>query len=95
MTGRRDVDGTVCPAEAALKAGNRDEGIRLTAEELTRDPDAPARVYQNFTAMLIRHQMYEQAEHWAQLATDRYPATWTCGTSWASPCAGWAVTPTA
>jgi protein O-GlcNAc transferase len=61
------------PAEAALKAGNRDEGIRLTAEELTRDPDAPTRVYQNFTALLIRHQMYEQAEHWARIATDRHP----------------------
>lgn len=61
------------PAEAALKAGNRDEGIRLTAEQLTLDPNVPARVYQNFTALLIRHKLYDQAEHWAKLALDRYP----------------------
>ncbi|WP_421934545.1 tetratricopeptide repeat protein [Phenylobacterium sp.] len=61
------------PAEAALKAGNRDEGIRLTAEELAREPDAPLRVYQNFTAMLIRQKLYDQAQHWAEVATSRYP----------------------
>ncbi|MBP7817879.1 MAG: tetratricopeptide repeat protein, partial [Phenylobacterium sp.] len=61
------------PAEAAFKAGNRDEGIRLTAEQLTLDPNVPARVYQNFTALLIRHKLYDQAEQWAKLALDRYP----------------------
>lgn len=61
------------PAEAAFKVGDRDEGIRLTVEQLTLDPNVPSRVYQNFTALLVRHKLYEQAEHWARLATDRYP----------------------
>ena len=61
------------PAEAAFKAGDRDEGIRLTVEQLTLDPNVPARIYQNFTALLIRHKFYEQAEHWARLATGLYP----------------------
>lgn len=60
-------------AEAALKAGDREEGIRLTAEELSRDPDAPLRVYKNFASLLLRYQRYEEAEAWARVATEKYP----------------------
>ncbi|MCA3712762.1 MAG: hypothetical protein IOB86_10010, partial [Phenylobacterium sp.] len=41
-------------AEAAFQAGRRDEGKRLTAEQLEADPDAPAGVYRNLGAILIR-----------------------------------------
>lgn len=52
-------------AEAALKAGDTDEGIRLISAELERDPKAPAHIYRNFASMLFRHKQYEQLETWA------------------------------
>ncbi len=61
------------PAEAAIRAGDLDEGIRLTAEELSRDPGAPLRVYKNFVSLLIRHQRYSDAETWSRIATSQYP----------------------
>ncbi|MDO8322604.1 MAG: hypothetical protein Q7T23_06645, partial [Phenylobacterium sp.] len=61
------------PAEAAFKAGDRAEGIRLTAEQLTLDPNVSPRIYQNFTAVLIRGKLYDQAEHWARVATEHHP----------------------
>lgn len=60
-------------AETALRAGELDEAIRLTTEELVREPDAPLRVYKNFVSLLVRHQRYEEAEAWARGATGRYP----------------------
>ena len=61
------------PAEAAFRAGDRAEGIRLTAEQLTLDPNVAPRIYQNFTAVLIRGKLYDQAEHWARVATEHHP----------------------
>ncbi|MFD3265133.1 O-linked N-acetylglucosamine transferase, SPINDLY family protein [Phenylobacterium ferrooxidans] len=61
------------PAEAAFRAGDRAEGIRLTAEQLTLDPNVSPRIYQNFTAVLIRGKLYDQAEHWARVATEHHP----------------------
>ncbi len=61
------------PANEALKAGRRDEGIGLMVEELTRDPAAPLQVYKQFAAMLFQAKLYDQSEHWAQIATGRFP----------------------
>lgn len=61
------------PAEAALKAGNQAEGIRLVEAELEREPKAPVGVYRNFTAMLARRQAYEAAERWAVKGLEFYP----------------------
>ena len=60
-------------AEAELAAGRRDEGIRLTIEQLTLDPDAPIHLYRNLTALLIRHKMYAEAGHWADIGSQQYP----------------------
>ena len=43
------------PAEAALKAGDFEEGVRLIEAELESDPKAPVGIYRNFTAMLFRN----------------------------------------
>jgi len=61
------------PAEAALKAGNLDEGLRLMEQELEADPQAPASIYRHFTAALFRRQAHERAEHWATKALEFYP----------------------
>lgn len=61
------------PAEAALKAGQQEEGIRLIEQELGRDPKAPVAIYRNFTAMLFRRQAHEQAEQWASAGLALYP----------------------
>ena len=61
------------PAEAALSAGRREEGIRLTAEQLELDPKAPLSVYRNFSALLVRGQLYEEGERWARQGTQVYP----------------------
>lgn len=60
-------------AEAALKAGNTDEGIRLITAELERDPKAPAGVYRNFTSMLFRRDAFAEAEKWARAGLALYP----------------------
>lgn len=61
------------PAEAALKAGDTDEGIRLITAELERDSKAPAAIYRNFASMLFRRNDYEQAEKWASGGAALYP----------------------
>jgi protein O-GlcNAc transferase len=60
-------------AEAALKAGNQEEGIGLIEQELERDPTAPVGVYRNFTAMLFRRNAHAQAERWAKAGVELYP----------------------
>jgi predicted O-linked N-acetylglucosamine transferase (SPINDLY family) len=60
-------------AEAALGAGQRDEGIRLVEEQLELDPQAPLQLYRNFTALLIRNKFYEAAERWATQGVELYP----------------------
>lgn len=59
--------------EALLKAGRRDEGLDLIAAELEREPGETAKIYQNFTAILIRDRKYEMAEHWSRIGVARYP----------------------
>lgn len=61
------------PAEAALKAGKQEEGLRLVEAELEKDPKAPAGVYRNFTAMLARRQSYEAAERWTTKGLEFHP----------------------
>lgn len=60
-------------AEAALKAGDTDEGIRLIAAELESDPKAPVHIYRNFASMLFRRDDYLQAEKWAGAGAALYP----------------------
>lgn len=60
-------------AEAALKAGDTDEGIRLIAAELESDPKAPVHIYRNFASMLFRRDDYVQAEKWAGAGAALYP----------------------
>lgn len=60
-------------AEAALKAGDQDEALRLVKTELERDPKAPAGVYRNFTAMLTRRKSYDAAEIWALKGLQLHP----------------------
>lgn len=59
--------------EALLQAGKRDEGLAFIAAELERQPGETTKIYQNFTAILIRDKKYEMAEHWARIATQRFP----------------------
>jgi predicted O-linked N-acetylglucosamine transferase (SPINDLY family) len=61
------------PAEAALKAGDFDEGVRLLEAELERDPKAPVGVYRNFTAMLFRRGRFEPMGRWAKAGVELYP----------------------
>ncbi len=60
-------------AEAALKAGDTDEGIRLITAELERDPEASAAIYRNFASILFRQKAYEQTEQWASAGTVLHP----------------------
>lgn len=59
--------------EAALASGRREDGIRLIAEELEKDPVAPLLVYRNFCSLLFRHQRYAEGERWARQGTEQYP----------------------
>ncbi|MFN3511728.1 MAG: tetratricopeptide repeat protein [Phenylobacterium sp.] len=61
------------PAEAALQAGRFDEAVAFMDAEIGRDPNAPAAVYRNFGAILVRRQRYEQAESWTAKAVERHP----------------------
>lgn len=61
------------PAEAALKAGNFEEGVRLIEAELERDPKAPVGIYRNFTAMLFRNGRIEQMGRWAAVGVELHP----------------------
>ena len=61
------------PAEAALKAGDFNEGVRLLEAELERDPAAPVGIYRNFSAMLFRNKDYVRAGRWAQAGTALHP----------------------
>jgi Flp pilus assembly protein TadD len=66
-------------AEAAFQAGRGDEGKRLTADQLNADPDAPAAVYRNFGAILVRDRDYAQAESVGRRAVERHsrdPELW-------------------
>lgn len=60
-------------AEAAFGAGNREEGIRLTAEQLELDPKASANIYRNFSTLLIRHKRYEEAARWCRQGAEVHP----------------------
>lgn len=60
-------------AEAALKAGDTDAGIRLIEGELNSDPAAPVGIYRNFTTLLVRRQRYDQAADWTGKAVERFP----------------------
>ncbi len=59
-------------AEAAFSAGRRDEGLALTMEQLNLDPVAPASVYRNLSAILIRDKDYEAGEIWARKGAEIY-----------------------
>jgi protein O-GlcNAc transferase len=61
------------PAEAALKAGDVNEGVRLIEAELERDPKAPVGLYRNFTAILFRHGRFEPMGRWAKAGVELYP----------------------
>lgn len=61
------------PAEAALKAGNQDEGLRLTQKALEDDPKAPVGIYRNLAAMLFRRNAHAEAEKWAVRGLELYP----------------------
>jgi len=60
-------------AEAALKAGDAELGIRLTEAQLEADPKAPLTLYRNFASLLFRKQLYAQAERWARAGAEQYP----------------------
>ncbi|WP_312163885.1 tetratricopeptide repeat protein [Phenylobacterium sp.] len=61
------------PAEAALKAGDVNEGVRLIEAELAIDPKAPVGLYRNFTTILFRHGRVEQMGRWAAAGVELYP----------------------
>jgi protein O-GlcNAc transferase len=60
-------------AEAALAAGHRAEGIAKVIEQLELDPQAPLSVYRNFSAMLIRNKLYEDAVRWTEVGVEIHP----------------------
>lgn len=60
-------------ADAAIARGQRDEGLRMIADQLTQDPNAPVQAYRNFSAMLIRIKRYAEAAKWARQGTELYP----------------------
>lgn len=60
-------------AEAALSAGQFDQGVQLVKEQLDQDPQAPVGVYRNLSALLIRRKRYEDAAIWTRRALDIYP----------------------
>ncbi|WP_332767507.1 tetratricopeptide repeat protein [Phenylobacterium sp.] len=60
-------------AEAALKMGNSELGIRLIQDELEADAKAPVALYRSFTGILFRHKRYDQIERWANAGLELYP----------------------
>lgn len=61
------------PAEAALKAGNFEEGAAIIERLLTEDPKAPVLVYRNYATMLVRRKLYERTDIWAAKGLELYP----------------------
>lgn len=61
------------PAEAALRAGNQEEGLRLTQQALEDDPKAPVGIYRNLAAMLFRRNAHAEAEQWALRGLELFP----------------------
>ena len=60
-------------AEAALKAGDTENGLRLIEQELERNPKAPVGVYRNFSSMLFRRDAFAETEKWARAGLALYP----------------------
>ncbi|HEY9219791.1 MAG TPA: tetratricopeptide repeat protein [Phenylobacterium sp.] len=67
------MDPRFADAEAALKAGRYEEGVRLTEEALTEDPAAAAQLYRNFAAVLFRHNDFARAARWAKTGSEQHP----------------------
>ena len=61
------------PAEAALKAGKFEEGAAIIERLLAEEPKAPAIVYRNYAAMLVRRKLYGQAETWTAKGLEIHP----------------------
>jgi predicted O-linked N-acetylglucosamine transferase (SPINDLY family) len=61
------------PAEAALKAGKFEEGAAIIERLLAEEPKAPAIVYRNYAAMLVRRKLYVQAEIWTAKGLEIHP----------------------
>jgi protein O-GlcNAc transferase len=60
-------------ADAALKAGRRDEAILHLTAALTEDPDRPAQVYRVLVAQLYGAGRHAEGETWATRALERFP----------------------
>lgn len=61
------------PAEAALKAGKFEEGAAIIERLLAEEPKAPAIVYRNYAAMLVRRKLYGRAETWTAKGLEIHP----------------------
>ncbi len=50
-----------------------EEGVRLTEQELERDPNAPVGIYRSLSATLFRQAEYARAQRWAEAGVLLYP----------------------
>jgi predicted O-linked N-acetylglucosamine transferase (SPINDLY family) len=60
-------------AEAALKAGRRDEAIDHLGMAVSEDPARPARVYSVLLVQCYQAGRYEEGAGWAETATTQHP----------------------
>jgi len=60
-------------AEAALKAGRRDEAIDQLIAAIGDDPNQPAQVYTTLLIQLYQANRYDEGAVWAARATERHP----------------------
>src|SRR5512142_1338569 len=67
------MDERLAAADAALKAGQGDEAVRLLAAALEADPAQPASVYRVMLLQCYRTGRYEEGARWGAEGARRYP----------------------
>jgi protein O-GlcNAc transferase len=67
------MDERLVAAEAALKAGRRDEAIELLAALIAADPAQPVHIQRALVLQCYRSGRMADAARWAQTALERYP----------------------
>ena len=60
-------------ADAALKAGRRDEGVAHIIAAIEEDPAQPSQAYRVLVYQLYTADRFEECVHWSAKALERYP----------------------
>src|SRR5690348_3374923 len=67
------MDEQLIAADAALRAGDRAEAVRLLVAALEADPDRTQQIYRVLCTQLFRLGRYGEGERWTSRAVERFP----------------------